>query len=587
GSISLDANGNFTTADTLSTIEIVNIMLGAGNDTLTIGSTLQPGGDFNPITGVRGELAHHGGITAVHGGGNALLDVDGSFDISAGQVVRTDGLSWQRYGFVAGQEITLPNGNSYTVTGFGTGTYGDGDTMYLAGGPTLPAVTQTISGLLAVSDYLAVTSTFQLSGNGILLSNGQAWQSLGFLVGRQVYVPGQGVFTITGYANSAAANADGLPGDGAILLVAGSLPAVQLTGTISVTSRYHLNGTLTLTGTSDGGTLVLPAGSAASSGLVVGQQVWVAGVNGTRTIAAISGDTLTLTGGPIAPSATGTFAVTSPTSITRATGSWTGSGFTAGQQVTLGGGLSGTYTVFSVTATTLTLTGSALAVIPSVNATVTVTTPLVRTGTVAAVRVGGDSITLTGPSYAGSATTTSTSISRTDGGSFVTDGFAIGQQVILGGGLGGVYTITGVVETKVGNVVTSSTLQLGGGTLGTPGGAFTITVLPIGAGPGQPYDNYAPLVIYGDTSQDGVWYGGDPHTQSLHNFGPKPMPHIEGAVVTLARSADGFTGYINLISSPSNDFRTDGFAVGNELALGPDGALTSPAVSAAGVVYDI
>ena len=51
---------------------------------------------------------------------------------------------------------------------------------------------------------------------------------------------------------------------------------------------------------------------------------------------------------------------------------------------------------------------------------------------------------------------------------------------------------------------------------------------PVGAGPGQPYDNYAPLVIYGDTSQDGVWYGGDPHTQSLHNFGPKPMPHDRG-----------------------------------------------------------
>ena len=56
-------------------------------------------------------------------------------------------------------------------------------------------------------------------------------------------------------------------------------------------------------------------------------------------------------------------------------------------------------------------------------------------------------------------------------------------------------------------------------------------MLPIGAGPGQPYDNYAPLVIYGDTSQDGVWYGGDPSKQSLHNFGPKPMPHVEGETV--------------------------------------------------------
>ena len=104
GSISIDANGVFTTDGTLSTIEIVNILLGAGNDHLAIQSTLQPGGDFNPITGQRGELAHHGGITAVHGGGNAVLKVDGTFDLDAptgatdsatvAQITRNDGLSW-------------------------------------------------------------------------------------------------------------------------------------------------------------------------------------------------------------------------------------------------------------------------------------------------------------------------------------------------------------------------------------------------------------------------------------------------------------------------------------------------------------
>ena len=111
-------------------------------------------------------------------------------------------------------------------------------------------------------------------------------------------------------------------------------------------------------------------------------------------------------------------------------------------------------------------------------------------------------------------------------GSWITDGFAVGQQVILGGGLTGVFTIAGVAADK---------LTVTGGVLATPTGAVTVTVLPVGAGPGQPYDNYAPLVIYGDTSQDGVWYGGDPHTESLHNFGPKPMPHIEGETVTLER----------------------------------------------------
>ena len=107
---------------------------------------------------------------------------------------------------------------------------------------------------------------------------------------------------------------------------------------------------------------------------------------------------------------------------------------------------------------------------------------------------------------------------RTDGGSFIADGFVAGQQIIFGGGLAGVFTIAR--GRRGGRTLTFTTA------IGTAGGP--VTVLPIGAGPGQPYDNYAPLVIYGDTSQDGVWYGGDPTTQSLHNFGPKPMPHVEG-----------------------------------------------------------
>ena len=32
----------------------------------------------------------------------------------------------------------------------------------------------------------------------------------------------------------------------------------------------------------------------------------------------------------------------------------------------------------------------------------------------------------------------------------------------------------------------------------------------------------SPLVVYGDTSQDGVWYQGDPTRMSTHDFGPKP-----------------------------------------------------------------
>jgi hypothetical protein len=33
----------------------------------------------------------------------------------------------------------------------------------------------------------------------------------------------------------------------------------------------------------------------------------------------------------------------------------------------------------------------------------------------------------------------------------------------------------------------------------------------------------SPLVVYGDTSQDGVWYGGEPDSVKGHEFGPKPF----------------------------------------------------------------
>ena len=133
---------------------------------------------------------------------------------------------------------------------------------------------------------------------------------------------------------------------------------------------------------------------------------------------------------------------------------------------------------------------------------------------------------------------------------------------------GGTFHVDGVTD------LTLTVSPVNGSTL-TPGtSTATVTVLPVGAGPGQPYDIYAPLVIYGDTSQDGVWYGGDPHTQSLHNFGPKPMPHIEGANVTLSNPDDKTaTITLNSCTGPSctgsGSFIRDGFAVAQELALGP------------------
>jgi Ca2+-binding RTX toxin-like protein len=56
-------------------IEILNIMLGMGNDTLTIHSTLRTEAD-------------HGGLTVVHGGGNSFLtDADGNYVDAEGSIV--------------------------------------------------------------------------------------------------------------------------------------------------------------------------------------------------------------------------------------------------------------------------------------------------------------------------------------------------------------------------------------------------------------------------------------------------------------------------------------------------------------------
>jgi Ca2+-binding RTX toxin-like protein len=494
GSISLDANGNFSTDGNLSTVEVVNIMLGSGNDHLDIDSTLQPGGDFNPITGQRGELAHHGGVTAIHGGGNAPLMVNGSFDLAPGTIARRDGLAWSSFGFAVGQQITIPGGGSYTIIGFATGAYGPGDTLLVDGGATLP--TATVNGLVSVSDHLQTTGSFVLSGNRVTLTNGQSWQALGFAYGQQVYVTGVGVRTVVGFDN------DATYGDGSALLLSGATlgAAHTVAGTVSVTSRFRVTGTLALAGTATGGTVTVA--SIAGSGFAAGQQVAISGVNGLRTIVAISGNTLTLTGGAL------------PTSV--------------------------------------------------------------LAGTLSVVRIGGDTITLTGASTAATVNVTTSTLSRTDGGSWITDGFTAGRQVILTGGLAGTFNVTNVTAT------TLTLTGVNGSTLtAATGVAAKVTVLPVGAGPGQPYDGYAPLVIYGDTSQDGVWYGGDPHTLSLHNFGPKPMPHLENVTVSLSTTADGKTATItrNTGASPGS-FLADGFAVGQELALGP----ISPAATQTGAV---
>src|SRR5262249_32932140 len=94
GSIGLDPNRHLPTDVATSTIEVLNVLLGQGNDHLTITSTLVPGVDHNPDGSLGTLVAVHGGITTVHGGGNSLLSITGTFTVSGHTITRTDNASW-------------------------------------------------------------------------------------------------------------------------------------------------------------------------------------------------------------------------------------------------------------------------------------------------------------------------------------------------------------------------------------------------------------------------------------------------------------------------------------------------------------
>jgi Ca2+-binding RTX toxin-like protein len=149
GSITIGPDGEIATDSGKTTIEVLNILLGQGNDHLEILSTLIPGPDFSS-GGSPGQVAIHGGLTVVHGGGNSLLQVTGSFDVDSDRIVRRDGLSWQAAGFVIGQAVTVPGGGTRVIAGFADSGYGAGSALLLAGDPLVQG--QAVAGTVGVID---------------------------------------------------------------------------------------------------------------------------------------------------------------------------------------------------------------------------------------------------------------------------------------------------------------------------------------------------------------------------------------------------------------------------------------------------
>ncbi|MFL5860054.1 MAG: hypothetical protein ACJ780_04640, partial [Solirubrobacteraceae bacterium] len=172
GTISVDpVTGQYSTAAGVSTIEILNIMLGQGNDTLSITGTLNPGadqaGDDKLPVGIP---SLYGALTVVQGGGNALLAATGTFALTANTITRTDNVSWASAGFAVGQQINLPApyaAGAFTITAI---TGANGQTLQLSGG-TLTG--SSLSGRVGVYDPIQPDTGFtKIGGDHITVSCG-------------------------------------------------------------------------------------------------------------------------------------------------------------------------------------------------------------------------------------------------------------------------------------------------------------------------------------------------------------------------------------------------------------------------------
>jgi Ca2+-binding RTX toxin-like protein len=180
GSIAVQRDGDgtvvgYSTDGSRTTIEVLNVMLGQGNDDLTVESTMIPGPDQATDDKLpTGIPSLHGGITVVQGGGDKLLELTGTYVLTATTIRRTDGLPWAADGFVVGQRITVPGyaAGSLTIAAV------SGDTLTVTGGTLTPGTIGTDDDPVTISVFdPAATATGQVRVGGdtitVLAGGGQ------------------------------------------------------------------------------------------------------------------------------------------------------------------------------------------------------------------------------------------------------------------------------------------------------------------------------------------------------------------------------------------------------------------------------
>jgi Ca2+-binding RTX toxin-like protein len=560
GKINFGADG-FETDTGQTTIEVLNVMLGEGNDQLTVEDTMVP---------------------APHVSASNVFTFSGP--TGANTVFRA-GFDWKAQGFLVGQTVTIEGlAGTWTVTAINDfdpnpndsiGADPNDNSILVLAGPPLqaetaerliigidPLVRTTLAVDVAPSAPVSVAGAFDITssekGGTVTGTTPFDWKAEGFAPDQIVTLaghPGKS-WTILAIKDDNS-NPDN---DNSILVLGEGDPLTAGTGVAE-----------TVTGVVPGGTVTRAAGDWEDDGFLVGHLIKVegAGLEDHWRLLAISedGKTLQLEGVPlpllndasltlsvagphggltvvhgggnmplavtVETLATGQVALPGPVmaqALTRLDGlDWVGDRYAVGQYVQVSGEAT-TRQILGFDDADPSLKpadgfdawgeGSVLLLSGGPIPGDLDPLPVPVTGLERTVHVAEPLRT----EASGAMNIATTSLTRTTG-DWLADGFYLDQQVWISG-LAGPFTVGALTATTMTLENVALTPQAGvaltvfgydvrfDGGVRMGGDHITVTG---GAGPDSP------LVVYGDTSQDGVWYMGQPHNVLGADFGEKPF----------------------------------------------------------------
>ncbi|HEX4998781.1 MAG TPA: Calx-beta domain-containing protein [Terriglobia bacterium] len=443
------------------------------------------GGQLAPVS----EATRH--VNKIGGGANYFGDITVDPTYTGGIVTRESG-SWVGEGYLAGHLVTMVDGSGkrdYRIVEISE----DGLSLTLKGAP-LPSETDVVKSFYVQGVHGGLTvvhgggnfnlettgdMNFEMNvgGNFLTRLDGRAWIKDRYEVGQIIQLEGETytrvILAIQNATIPAPPNSAMTWGIGSVLKLSDPTNRIdQPTGTVLANDDY-----------------LESTGNALSLHVA---EPFKAQASGTMSIATTSFEVVT----------------DNFSTITRASGDWLDEGFYEGQVVYVSG-LAGGFTVSALTETVMTLQNVALT--PQTNVPLTVfgydTTK--DSDLNGGARIGGDHIVV-GISTTGAFDIGADRITRLDGMAWEDQGYAKGQHISIAG-IAGRFTIAGF------DPMDDAVMLLAEDTL-TPQDNLETTVAVTGiAGPDSP------LVIYGDTSQDGMWYSGEAHSVLGLELGPKPF----------------------------------------------------------------